>query len=169
MAQLEIESKWKDKPHLTPPTIAFLEKILTTKSRVLEIGSGASTLWIAKRVRWITSFEHQEDWFRLVMRKLQEEGLTNYHLNFMPEYPTLGIPALGGEYDLVFVDGRGRVRSIKTTYKLVKPGGHLLLDDSNGIWRYQEGVDFLDSLKWSRIDFAIEGHDKKASAWQRNQ
>ena len=128
MAELDIggisELPWKETPHLTKPTIEFLESILTSKSRVLEIGSGGSTLWFARRVRWVTSFEHDAGWFRLVMRKLQEAGLTNYHLNFMPDYPELGIPALGGDYDLVFVDGRGRVRSIKTTYKLVKPSGY---------------------------------------------
>lgn len=170
MAKLEIggisELPWKSKPHLTKPTIDFLETVLNSRSRVLEIGSGASTVWIAKRVRWVTSFEHQEDWFRLVMGKLQEEGLTNYHLNFMPEYPKLGIPFFAGTYDLVFVDGRGRVRSIKTVYKRVKVGGYLLLDDSHGIERYKEGMDFLDSLGWHRKDIVEEGNYKTATAWR---
>lgn len=166
--QEDISAKWKDTPHLTEPTIEFLEKILTPESEVLEIGSGGSTLWFAKRVRWVTSFEHDENWFRLVMRKLQEEKLTNYHLNFMPEYPTRGVPAFNGHYDLVFIDGewKERVRSIKTTYKRVKSGGYLLLDDSQSP-QYKEGVDFLDSLGWQRTDFSVEGHFKRASAWKK--
>ena len=166
MAKSEIESKWKDKPHLTTPTIEFLEKILTSRSRVLEMGSGASTLWLAKRVRWVTSFEHNEEWFKLVMRKLQEEGLTNYHLNFMPEYPTIGIPLFGGTYDLVFVDGRGRNRSIKTTYTRVEPKGYLLLDDSHG-QQYKDGIKMLDSLGWKKKDIVEESNHKTATAWRK--
>jgi predicted O-methyltransferase YrrM len=125
----EVISLWKDIPHLTQPTIEFLEKILTPESEVLETGSGGSTLWIAKRVKWITSFEHNETWFQLVMRKLLDEKLKNFSLNFMPDYPNLGVQC-AGQYDLVFIDGRGRVRSIETTISHVKLGGYLLLDDS---------------------------------------
>lgn len=159
-------TKWLNEPWLTRPAIKFLEGILTQDSTVLEIGSGSSTVWFAKRVKKITSFEHQEKWFCLVTRKLKEEGMTNCRLHLSPEYPEAGIPLLSKQYDLMLIDGRGRVLSIKTTYKHLKPGGYIMLDDSQRM-RYNEGRAFLDSLGWPHKELAEPGNSKTATIWRK--
>ncbi len=161
-------TKWRGIPWLTKPTIAFLQRTLTPEMVMLEVGSGASTVWFARRVKEITSFEHQREWFFLVAHKLRAAGIGNCTLRLEPNYPVKGIPGHNSQYDFILIDGRGRVQSIKTTYIRLKPGGYLMLDDSQRV-RYNEGKELLDSLGWQRQEFVEEGNKKTATVWRRPQ
>jgi hypothetical protein len=55
-------------------------------------------------------------------------------------------------YDLIIVDGRYRVHCIKNTFNLVKPGGYLLLDNSERK-DYNSGISFLDEKGWKKRVF----------------
>ena len=50
----------KNVPLLNLATVDFLQKIITKNFKILEIGSGSSTIWFAKRVKYIVSYEHIE-------------------------------------------------------------------------------------------------------------
>ena len=49
-------------------------------------------------------------------------------------------------FDLVFVDGRNRAECTKHAVSRVKPGGYLVLDDSQRE-QYQVGIDLLSDWK----------------------
>jgi hypothetical protein len=51
---------------------------------VFEYGAGGSTLFIARRVRRVTSIEHEPSWYDLVARTLREDGLSNCDLRLIP-------------------------------------------------------------------------------------
>jgi len=56
-------------------------------------------------------------------------------------------------YDMVLVDGRNRISSIKNAVNKLKPGGVIVLDDSHRP-KYSEGIDFLLSRGFKKIDFS---------------
>ncbi len=106
------------KPYMPQQDIDALESFLHPDFHVLEYGAGASTYWLAERVRRVTSIEYSASW---------AEKLTplppNVKLHYVPPAwpgPALG-PAEPGQYaayveageaatpDLVIVDGRARV------------------------------------------------------------
>jgi len=133
---------------------------------ILEVGAGGSTVWLAKRAKSVLSYEHDKHWHALVESKLREAGLKNCELIYDPNYPNVGIGEKSREFDMIIIDGRGRVLSMRTTYRLVKLGGYLILDDSQRS-RYAEGKALLNSPTWKRIELHIEGIKKSATAWRR--
>jgi len=57
-----------------------------------------------------------------------------------------------GSMDVVFVDGRSRAACIKHAYRKVKPGGMLLLDNSERVYYTQESRRFVENWE-ERIFF----------------
>ena len=55
-------------PWLTEGAIEFLEQYLTEhpSAKILEFGTGASTIWFAKRTPNLYSIEHDPSWFTLI-------------------------------------------------------------------------------------------------------
>lgn len=173
----EVREKLLDddgRPCLAMPVILFLKTILDKTTRVLETGSGRSTIWFAKRVKEIISFESKEEWRCGVMEKLKEKGLNNATIYHDPDYPTNSFPKFEGEFDVVFLDGAddhgNRVAIMKVGHRFVKPGGYLIVDDSHRP-TYEEGIRVLRGLKWHRMDFWGYGYKseipKLCSVWRR--
>lgn len=163
-------TKWRDQPWFTASAVRFLDNIITKNTDILEIGSGSSTVWFAKRAKYIKSFEHSKNWADLVRLKLKEAGFNNCELIFDSEYPERGIRGVSEKYDLIIIDGRGRVKSIKTTCQLLKSGGYLMLDDAQRV-HYRDAKIFLDGLGWEKTElkgpFKRGWLDKKATAWRK--
>ena len=154
-------------PHLNSQAMALLLSIVNSNSKVLETGAGSSTIWFAKRVKKIMSFEHKRTWYEVVLGELLKLGKINYFLFFDPKYPVEGIGSRDGRYDIIFIDGRGRVKSIMTSHKLLKKGGYLILDDSYRK-KYKAGKDFLDNLGWEKtITYNIDNPPREAIFWKR--
>lgn len=125
-----------DFPWLQPAAIAWLVATLRPEWRVLETGAGGSTVFFARRVADVMSFEHDPAWHASVSSALAERNLADVHLRLAPEYPAAGITGVSGLIDFAFIDGRGRVKSAETALPLIREGGYLMLDDS-GRERYR--------------------------------
>jgi predicted O-methyltransferase YrrM len=134
-------------PWLGVDAIEKLRNILNITSHVLECGAGASTLWMASRVAKIVSFEHNPEWVQAVKKELKARNHTNVEVVFDIDYPKTGIKNIVGLFDVVIIDGRGRVKGIETGFPFVLPGGYLILDNSNRA-RYQPANDLMTALKW---------------------
>jgi radical SAM protein with 4Fe4S-binding SPASM domain len=161
-------------PYLNKKTIKFLESVLTKKMRILETGSGASTIWFAERVKEIITFEHAISWYHVLVDIIEEKKLENVKINFDKEYPTESFSKVKGEFDLVLLDGKGgaiaRTACMKVGYKNVKPGGYLLVDDTHRREEYKEGIKALENLKWEKIEFEgpdVYGEEKTAAVYKR--
>ncbi|HWP18060.1 MAG TPA: class I SAM-dependent methyltransferase [Burkholderiaceae bacterium] len=120
------------------PWIAFhsirtLERYLTPRSRVLEFGSGMSTVWYARRAGAVCSVEHDRGWYEQVSQLLKRRGLHNVeyclaenrddYVRFKSDDP------IG--FDLIMVDGRYRSECVLTASSLLRPGGILYLDNTD--------------------------------------
>jgi hypothetical protein len=103
------------------------------ESRVLEFGSGMSTVWFASRCAFVHSIETDSDWYEKVGVRLKAIGLQNvllelrteeHEFSSFDEYPERA-------FDLVMVDGGHRRTSMETALRLVKPGGAIYLDNTD--------------------------------------
>jgi SAM-dependent methyltransferase len=126
-----------DRPHYTPGAIARLETVLDRASSVFEWGSGVSTVWYSRRVASITSIEHDVVWFEKVTGWLRGENAKGAALRHVPDesgwflaYSRAILEFPDSSFDLIAIDGRARVACAQHAVAKLKPGGILLLDDS---------------------------------------
>jgi predicted O-methyltransferase YrrM len=105
---------------------------------VLELGSGRSTVWFARRAGSVISVEDNAYWYPETKKRLEEAGVTNLELRLrdVESFPeeVSGLP--DESFDLVVVDfleapAVTRVDAVKPAMKKVRAGGYLLLDDSD--------------------------------------
>jgi predicted O-methyltransferase YrrM len=85
--------------------VNFLESRLQRAHRVLEFGSGYSTLWLAQRVREVIALEDNERWVALVARQLPPNARVIHVGAFTPE--ALSAVTDLGLFDFVVVDCNG--------------------------------------------------------------
>jgi len=139
---------WDILPLFVFEAIDFLENILTKDFEVLEMGAGNSTLWFAQRVKKVVALEATGGWTTAVRKRLEDEGLTNAKIYLNNEWSRNILPKLRGElFDLVVCDGDDGVPGCRQVcigvgYTFVKPGGYLVIDDSQRV-EYQSALTSL--------------------------
>lgn len=123
-------------PWLTDQAIDFLEDFLKkdTHARVLEFGSGSSTLWFAQRTPHLISLEHDVRWFKLIKKELEKNYSRipceqQYRL-VISEYYRVCDEFPDNYFDLILVDGKDRVKCVEHAQRILKPGGILMLDNA---------------------------------------
>lgn len=152
-----------DVPWWTYDAIDKVEAFLAgrPKARVFEWGSGASSIWLAKRAGQVTSVEHDAEWFPIVQNRLKAH--TNHVLLLVtadakpsadPRYGSDKEGYAGqsfeaycraideGEalYDLIIVDGRARPACYHHALQRLRPGGMIVFDNTNRA-RYRRAID----------------------------
>lgn len=159
----------------------WLAAQLPAHARVFEYGGGGSTLWLHDHSARITVVEHDPQWVAqlrtalpaaatIVERDVDTIGSITSQAEdgFFDSY----VAAIDSEpdesLDLVIVDGRARVDCVKRAAAKVRPGGLLILDDSQRA-RYQPAVELLAA--WERHVFAgLKPGDlspAQTSAWRK--
>lgn len=154
-----------DVPWWTYPAIDLVERHLAAlggTARVFEYGSGASTVWLARRSAEVISVEHDADFAAVLRSVLAESDLPGAVrlIEVSPvENTTTVVPSqrrgergrdyadyvasidqTDGEFDLVVVDGRARVACMEAAVRRLAPGGLIIFDDSQRP-RYREGIE----------------------------
>ena len=152
-----------DIPWWTYPAIDRVEAFLADRGdrcRVLEFGAGASTLWLARRCKEVHSVEHDIEFADQLAPLLEDHP--NVTLHKVAAVRTHGVPAvpsqrrghehldfapyvamadeIGGMFDLVVVDGRARVASLRAAVPHLAEDGVLVFDNANRK-RYHPGID----------------------------
>ncbi|MCA1784030.1 MAG: class I SAM-dependent methyltransferase [Dermatophilaceae bacterium] len=128
--------------------------------RVFEFGSGASTVWLAKRAARVTSVEHDAGWCETLRGRLAEFDNVTVELvppDSLPE--PLGAfrsskPGFTGmsfrgyvesirkadpPFDLIVIDGRARSACLREAASHLAPDGMIVFDNS-GRSRYREAI-----------------------------
>lgn len=146
-------------PWWTYAATDWLDKILGPRHRVLEFGSGNSTMWLSERVGDLQSVEHDESW----ANKLRAVLPPNVVLTLSPtaandsdgsaDDPYLApMRTAEGSFDLVVVDGMARNDCVAAAIPVLSPSGLLLLDDADRL-SYRPAHATLVRNGFGRVDF----------------
>ena len=126
-----------DEPWLTPQAVRLLEGWLQPTDRMLEYGSGRSTMWFARRVNHLVSVEHNPLWYERVEASLKEQRLNNVvylkkSIEGSPaEYTLVPEQFENNSLDVILVDGRLRDICANASLPKLKPGGLLVVDNAD--------------------------------------
>jgi hypothetical protein len=137
------ERRHPDAPWLTIEAVAFLERWLACDGVGFEWGSGRSTVWLARRVRRLTSIEHDPAWFEKIKRRLDEQELApkvdyrhvavDHDADAAHPYVSAISDHPDGALDFCLVDGLTRLRAHCALVCLPKlrTGGIAIVDNAN--------------------------------------
>ena len=169
----------KTYPWLNHGAVKWLRSNLTPDMIGYEWGSGRSTVFFARFMKRLVSLEHKKKWFRKVQGLMAECGVNNvdYYLippggepssasavrphiwddlQYTPRKPEFTayfdhILRYPDEFfDVVLVDGRARVECALNALDKIKPGGFLILDNSE--WEKYRPI-FGAVIGWERLVF----------------
>ncbi|MBR9765968.1 MAG: class I SAM-dependent methyltransferase [Rhodobacteraceae bacterium] len=136
-------------------------------ARVFEYGSGASTVWLARRAASVTTIEHHAGWGYKMQGLLDRlPGLGPVRLRTVlpdadrvtdPLYVSQKKPEQGqsfrayaraiereeGQFDLIVIDGRARAACLAHARTRLAPGGLIVFDNSHRC-RYREAIESCD-------------------------
>ena len=129
-------------PWLTRFANAELVRRLRPTDLGLEFGSGRSTLWFARRVKALTSVEHDAAWYERVREKIARAGLTNVTYLHCPEDREDELAADAAyvrtlerfapdSLDFCLVDGVYRPACALGVLEKLRPGAMLIVDNIN--------------------------------------
>ena len=131
-------------PWMNYAVTALLEERLKSTFRLFEFGSGYSTMFYARKVRSVTSVEHDEAWHAFVSRRVPENVELVYTAEDEDGAYCRTIGAQQTKYDVVIVDGRDRVNCLRQSLEHLADEGVVILDDSDRE-RYQEGIAYVQA------------------------
>lgn len=129
-------------PWLAREAIGLIERLLLPTDVALEFGAGRSTRWIGRRVKTLTSVEHNAEWHRRVTEMLAAARIANVELVHREK----DVPDAQGSQsayvevldrfhdasvDFVLVDGMYRNYCARGAVAKIKPGGLLVVDNAN--------------------------------------
>jgi len=138
-----------DSPWWTYKAIKIIDDYLKTKSTPIafEYGSGASTVWLSKRVDKLYSVEHSKDWFSVVQVFIKKLPNTHYFLvkpdakiksDVFISHKDAGksfynyvcaINRFDKKFDIIIIDGRSRTACLKKSLLKIKKGGIIVFDN----------------------------------------
>ena len=150
-----------DVPWWTFPAIDAVERWIAARSRpvrIFEYGSGASTVWLARRAAEVVSVEHDAGFAKIAAPML---ALPNVELRVIEPVRANGTPRAGSgrsgyedcdfsayvdsiadgaaRYDLIVIDGRARDACLRRAWDCLDPGGLVVFDNSRRR-RYQAAL-----------------------------
>jgi Methyltransferase domain len=142
-------STWKaGQPWWNPRAIRYLAEQLPTGGQVFEWGSGGSTVWFARHGQSVTAVESEPGWAARVRkggtgavvryipgrdegRMRSELQLRDHGEHFFDDYVDAVNDYPDGCFDVVVVDGLCRKECARLAAVKVKPGGIVVVDDTN--------------------------------------
>jgi hypothetical protein len=138
-------------PWMTHSFIHFIENRLTKEFSIFEYGSGNSTLYFASRVKFVTSLEHNEEWFQKMKKKIPSNVALTFN-EFPSEEYSSSVMRTKDKYDIIIDDAMDRVNVIYNSIESLTVGGVFILDDSERE-DYQEGIELLLKNNFKKLDF----------------
>ena len=168
------QRKNPDRPWLSPKAVEYCDSLLNSSMIGFEWGSGRSTRWFSKRLKFLHSVEQDQGWHNFVMNSLGEQKIENvnyYHIEVDGHENSLDkqLPYVekieefpDNHFDFIVVDGHFRQQCLHKAQRKLKNGGHLLLDNSNWLPRNEWNVPTNWPLKHESTN-----HVTQTSIWMK--
>jgi cephalosporin hydroxylase/Flp pilus assembly protein TadD len=138
-------------PWYTYPAIEFLENKLEKHFRVFEFGSGNSTLWFSNKVFQVVSVESDLEWFSYLKKDFPDNVQLDLILD-EEEYAAQINNYQDNFFDVIAIDGINRNKCAELAWEHLKEDGFIIFDNTDNR-SFDEGVEFLSSRGFNRIDF----------------
>lgn len=150
-------------PHLWlgPEATAFLDSIDQPDWNVLEHGAGGSSLWFAKRCKWVMSLETKWEWYeKLMSMKGEYKNISPVYIDQQTSLYLRSVVQVGFAFDLFMLDGEpleDRMAWAKRAGLFVKRGGWICFDNCNRE-EFKEARAYLRSIADEVVTF--DGNQK---------
>jgi len=125
-------------PWMVPGAVRFLNRHITARSVILELGSGRSTAWYAARASRVVSLESSDSWYAEVAEQLHRLRLDNCDLRLvsLSDFPAVIREQSDASIDVAVIDCQenakvNRITCVEAVTDKLKPGGLLVLDDAD--------------------------------------
>jgi predicted O-methyltransferase YrrM len=142
------------RPWFVHNSIFWLEGRIQPDWRCFEWGSGWSTIWLAEQATYVASVEHDPEWYEKVSGWIKQYGFTDsarLTLCSLDNGYAGVISYFEDDYfDLVEIDGRRRADCLVNALPKLKPGGLLVVDNSE---REQYQASLALVKPWESVDF----------------
>lgn len=144
-------------PWMTYPFIEFITKKLQTNHTIFEFGSGSSTLFFAPKVQKIVALESNKKWYKIIRAKLDESSIGNVELTLMEDalensaYENY-TKNFSEKFDFIIIDSLKRFACAQNVISALKPGGSIILDDSERA-NYKKIFNFFAENNFQKQDF----------------
>ena len=144
-----VDSEGRPIPWYTYPAIEFLRTLDMSNCRVFEYGCGNSSIFLAQRVKEIFAAENDPAW----AAEVGAAKVANLNIITATEKSAyINAPfSVGGEFDVMIVDGRHRRDCAEVAGQLVKDDGLIIFDNAD--W-YPAACESLRARGWLQIDFS---------------
>jgi predicted O-methyltransferase YrrM len=154
----KLSDVYPDEPFIPYSATATLATLLSPKHKVVEVGAGMSTTWLAARVDSVVSYEWDEDWYRRVISALDDRGLRNVEVRLCRGHEKMGFDDFGtASVDMAFIDGGPRSMCLANLWPKLKRGGLAYLDnwDIDLFW-LEGGYDAREFLRAHRDEIGMQ-------------
>lgn len=135
-------------PWYTYPAIEYFNQLRADDLRIFEYGSGNSSLYWAGRGAQVWSVDHDTAWYESMQQRAAK--LQSLLLRPSPDAYASAINEIGGEFDIIVVDGVWRNECAAKALPHLKADGVIILDNSD--W-YIDVSQYLKERGFLQIDF----------------
>ncbi|WP_315716378.1 MULTISPECIES: hypothetical protein [unclassified Bradyrhizobium] len=147
--KLPVAVDGKPVPWYTYPALEYFEQLDARGLRIFEFGCGNSSLFWANKGAKVTAVEHDPAWFEKMLHRssrleklILREGVTEY---------AGAISEIGGEFDVIIIDGVWRNQCARAALPHLSAGGCIVLDNSD--W-YTDVAEFFRGEGFLQVDFS---------------
>lgn len=134
-------------PWYTYPMIEYLAGLDFSGSKILEFGSGASSIWWAKRAKTVLAVEHDKEWFAT---SAGNSG-ANLKITLAENESDYLAAAIGVRFDVVIIDGIHRHRCAESISDILATDGLVILDNSD--WHPETARYLREKHDFLQVDF----------------
>lgn len=140
-------------PWFSYPLIEILKELDLSKKKILEFGSGCSTIFFIKKNCNVLSYEEDKNWLDFVKKNCKSEKLEIINRKIDQNYQIK--ESENKKFDLIIIDGHNREGILKKInyLNLLAEGGAIIFDNSEG-YNFSKIINLDESFNhFSKIDF----------------
>lgn len=126
--RMPVDSKGQPLPWYTYPAIEYIRQLDLSDKRVFEYGGGSSSRFWAGIAQSVVTVEKNKAWHDSIRASIP----ANVNLLWVPDNPAYERSILAFEpFDVIVIDGSERYQCAGCAIERLKPGGLIILDNSD--------------------------------------